>query len=438
MLTQENGVTKDVYPDDQEHIVIIGTGWAGYNVSQNLNDKKFNITIISPEDTSPYTPLLASAACGLFDFSLAEEPIRHKSKKITYYKGIVEDVDFDKKFCKCRSTCDIDGVTENTQFNVRYDRLVLAPGCVSNTFHTPGADDHAFFVKNVNDAKRVQFRLKQLLELASLPNTSDEKQRELLHIIVVGGGPTGVEISAEMSDLFNDDMSKLYPLLAGKMTITIHDAAPFILGAFEKALREHAISSFSKRGVNVKPDSKIKKVEADSITTEADGRIGCGMVLWTAGNKQCPLVDKLDVCKTDKVPRILTDQHLHVLRASGPYDEDKTPLPDVYALGDAADIKKYFLPTTAEVAVQKAEYLASVLNKGTDGRKVFEYKQKALVAYIGGHDGVVAGRPDWNGARAWTAWRSKNLLWTRSWRRKIMIMIYWGLDWMGGKEIARL
>ena len=58
MLTQENGVTKHVYPDDREHIVIIGTGWAGYNVSQNLDDKKFNITVISPEDTSPYTPLL--------------------------------------------------------------------------------------------------------------------------------------------------------------------------------------------------------------------------------------------------------------------------------------------------------------------------------------------------------------------------------------------
>lgn len=179
--------------------------------------------------------------------------------------------------------------------------------------------------------------------------------------------------------------------------------------------------------------SKIKQVEADHIVTEAEGRIGCGMVIWTAGNKQCPLVDSLDVCKTDKLPRILTDQHLHVLR--GP---EKEPLPDVYALGDAADIKKYFLPTTAEVAVQKAEYLANTLNKGIDGQHEFEYKQKALVAYIGGHDGVVHGKPDWSGAGAWAAWRSKNLFWTRSWRRKFMIAVYWGLDWLGGKEIARL
>lgn len=374
----------------------------------------------------------ASAACGHFDFSLAEEPIRHKSKRIAYYKALVERIDFNLSVCKCRSACDADSVASNKQFDVVYDRLILAPGCITNTFNTPGADENAFFVRNVSDAKKVQYRLRQLLELASLPGVSEEKQRELLHIVVVGGGPTGVEISAEMSDLFNEDMTQLYRHLRGKMSISIHDAAPFILGAFEDALRQHSIQSFSKRGVTVFTDSKIKKIEADSITTEAEGRVACGMVLWTAGNKQCSLVDQMEVCKTDNLPRIMTDQYLHVL------DMDKEPMRNVYALGDAADIKKYFLPTTAEVAVQKAEYLASVLNKGTDGQKLFEYSQKPLVAYIGGHDGVVHGRPDWSGPRAWAAWRSKNLLWTRSWRRKFMIMIYWGLDYFGGKEIARL
>ena len=374
----------------------------------------------------------ASAACGLFDFSLAEEPIRHKSKRMEYYKATVLHIDFDLKTLKCKSECDVhDG--RDRYFDVQYDRLVLAPGCVTNTFNTPGADKNAFFVRNVSDARAVQYRLKQLLELASIPGTSEEQQRELLHIVMVGGGPTGVEMSAEMSDLFNDDFEKLYPNLAGKFRISIHDAAPFILGAFEEALRDHAIGSFHKRSVTVVTNSKIKKVESDHIETEAEGRVGCGMVIWTAGNKQCALVDELDVCKTDGLPRIMTDEYLHVLRG-----EDMSPLPDVFALGDAADIRKYFLPTTAEVAVQKSEYMAQVLNRGWDGKRPFRYKQKALVAYIGGHDGVVAGQPDWSGPRAWAAWRSKNLLWTRSWRRKMMIMMYWTLDWFGGKEIARL
>lgn len=105
-------------------------------------------------------------------------------------------------------------------------------------------------------------------------------------------------------------------------------------------------------------------------------------------------------------------------------------------IGDAADIKKHFLPTTAEVAIQKARYLAAQLNNDSFV-KSFEYYQKPLVAYIGGHDGVVRGNPDWSGQRAWAAWRSKNLLWTKSWRRKVMISIYWLLGWLGGTEVAR-
>lgn len=259
-----------------------------------------------------------------------------------------------------------------------YDAFLILLSCVSNTFNTPGAEEHAYFIKNVADAKRVQYRVKQLLELASLPGITDQEQRELLHIVVVGGGPTGVEISAEMSDLFNDDFAKLYPHLAGKMTMSIHDAAPFILGAFEEALREHSINSFSKRNVTTFTDSKIKKVEHDSITTESEGRIGTGMVIWTAGNKQCKLVDDLDVAKTDGLPRIMTDEYLHVL------DDKWESMRDVYALGDAADIRKQFLPTTAEVAVQKAEYLCKALNQGKDGARPFVYGQKPLVAYIGG------------------------------------------------------
>lgn len=134
----------------------------------------------------------------------------------------------------------------NLRFHNHFPADADISRCITNTFRTPGADEHAYFVRNVADAKQVQYRLKQVLELASIPGTSEQEQRDLLHIVIVGGGPTGVEIAAEMSDLFNDDFAKLYPHLAGKMTITIHDAAHDILGAFEESLRQYTISSFSK------------------------------------------------------------------------------------------------------------------------------------------------------------------------------------------------
>jgi NADH:ubiquinone reductase (non-electrogenic) len=263
--------------------------------------------------------------------------------------------------------------------------------------------------------------MQQLLELASLPGVTEEEQRSLLHIALIGGGPTGVEMAAEMSDLFSNDLSTIYPHLKGKMAIAIYDVAHAILGTFDESLREYAVASFSRRDVEVYTNVKIQEVASDRIIVKGQGDIGCGMAIWVTGNKQCPLVTNLGVAKTGRPPRILTDQCLRVL------SDDKEIVPGVFALGDAADIECGTLPTTAEVAVQKAKYLATALNKH-DLDTPFEYRQKTLVAYIGGHDGVVQGKTGWSGTRAWAAWRSKNLFWTRSWRRKIMIMANWLLD----------
>ncbi|KAM6510390.1 hypothetical protein FSOLCH5_010830 [Fusarium solani] len=214
------------------------------------------------------------------------------------------------------------------------------------------------------------------------------------------------------------------------MAIAIYDVAHAILGTFDESLREYAVASFSRRDVEVYTDVKIQEVASDRIIVKGQGDIGCGMAIWVTGNKQCPLVTNLGVAKTGRPPRILTDQCLRVL------SDDKEIVPGVFALGDAADIECGTLPTTAEVAVQKAKYLATALNKH-DFDTPFEYRQKTLVAYIGGHDGVVQGKTGWSGTRAWAAWRSKNLFWTRSWRREIMIMANWFLDWLDGREIAR-
>jgi len=165
-------------------VVIIGSGWAGFTLAHGLDDSKFNITVLSPEAKSPYTPLLASAACGLFDFSLAEQPVRRKSKRLRYIQASVLDVDFEKKVCLCSPA--FKGMAEQS-FEVLYDHLVMAPGCTNQTFGTQGVKEHALFVRNVHDAMAVRQRLHDILEMASLPNKTDQEQRDLLHIAVVGG-----------------------------------------------------------------------------------------------------------------------------------------------------------------------------------------------------------------------------------------------------------
>ena len=110
----------------RETILIIGTGWSGFTLSQELDDKKFDIKIVSPQDSAPITPLLASAACGLFDFSVAEEPIRRRNRRVQYLKARVEAIDFEHKACTCRSACG--DVGDERQFELGYDKLILAPG----------------------------------------------------------------------------------------------------------------------------------------------------------------------------------------------------------------------------------------------------------------------------------------------------------------------
>ena len=406
-------------------IVIVGSGWAGATLCDKLDDKKYSISLISPETTTPYTPLLASAAAGLYDFSLVEIPIRHSKKNIKYVKGRVQTVDFVGKKCVCTPFFDSLSIKE---FELPYDFLLLAPGCTNQTFGTPGVAEHAYFVRNARDAQVIASKINDCFEKASTPGLNEQQQHDMLHFVIVGGGPTGVEISSELHDLFEKDYGNLYPHLKGKTTISIHDVAPNILTAFDSTLQEYALGSFNKRRARVVTGSHILRVTADSIETKESGRVPTGLVIWATGNKSVPLVDNLPVRKTKGLPRIMTDDFLRV------FDDDSHILEGVYALGDAADIEGASLPTTAEVACQKADFISDALNTGfTHG---FQYRQAALVAYLGGHDGVIAGKEGYTGLQAWMAWRSKNFLWTRTWRQKVLLVVTWMLNLLLGRYNA--
>ena len=412
-------------------LAVIGTGWAGYTLSQQLSTAKYAIHIISPIRTIQYTPLLASAACGLFNFRLAEEPVRRRTRtEVQYHKASAQKIDFERRSILCKPA--VEDLDRSREFEVKYDKIVIAPGCGIQTFGTPGAEEHALFLRTTNDARLIQQRLLEMLDAASLPGLSDEQQREMLNIRVVGGGAIGIEATAEIYDLWHEDMRFLYPHLDGKLTITIHDVAPTILSTFDKSLGDYALKSLHQKNVQIKTSSHIEKVEQDAIYTKEEGRMAYGMLIWATGNGVNPLLDDLPVKKAEKgLPRILTDKYLRVLRPDG------SAMENAYALGDAADIDGQSLPTLAEVALQKGEYLSRELNNGDQPTKPFEYKQRALMAYLGQHDGIVGGRSEWTGESAWLAWRSGSLAWTRSWRRKIMISLSWVFVWFGGRDIAR-
>ena len=417
-------------------LAVIGAGWGGFPISQAIDLDQYDVTVISPVRTIQYTPLLASAACGLFDFRMAEEPVRRRHRVgMKYYKATAEHIDLDKQVITCQPDVGHMSADGNEPFEVRYDVLILSPGCNVQTFGTPGAKEHALFLRTTNDARILQQRILQMLDAASLPGLTDEQRRDRLHIRIVGGGAIGIEATAEIYDLWQEALRHVYSHLDGKVTITIHDVASSVLSTFDENLSEYAMQSMKAKKVEVKTSNHIERVEQDAIYTKEDGRLTYGLLLWATGNSANPLLEKLDLKKTEKgCPRILTNKHLQALRPDG------TPHPNVYAIGDASDIESLSLPMLAEVALQKGEWLTWRLNTYPVDAEFppFEYKQRAILAYLGQRDGIIGGRNEWKGNSAWLAWRSGSLGWTRSWRRKVAILAQWSLIWWNGRDIARL
>ncbi|KAJ5183898.1 disulfide oxidoreductase [Penicillium capsulatum] len=181
-------------PKTKKTVAIIGSGWAGYNLAHALYINMYSVMVISPEENSAITPLLASV-----------------------------DIDFDKKILICQPTFES---IKDKKMRIPYNKVVVAPGCSTNTFNTPGVEEHAFLMKNVHDANTIWARLNEDLKIASLPCTSEEEQKRLLYITIVGGGLTGIEIVAELTDLFKGDLQKLYPHLNGKGSVTVYNVAP--------------------------------------------------------------------------------------------------------------------------------------------------------------------------------------------------------------------
>ncbi|EKM78363.1 NDE2, mitochondrial external NADH dehydrogenase [Agaricus bisporus var. burnettii JB137-S8] len=448
---------------EKQRVVILGSGWGGYGLLRGIDKKRYDVVVISPTTYFNFTPLLASTAVGTLEFRTAIEPVRRYVPAAVYYQAWCDNIDFSRKTLTCmpatrpitREASDPTKVDDpnyrasaNIPFTARYDKLIIAVGAYSQTFNIPGVKEHAYFLKDVKDARRIRSRILECFEQANQPVISDVERRNLLNFCVVGGGPTGVEFAAELHDLLQTDVRTHYPDLARFTNITLYDVADSILSSFDQSLVKYTEKMFSREGVHILTNHHVERVEAGKLFIREKGEVPFGLLVWSTGLAPNPLVSAMSgVKKNPKTQSVITNDQLNVIM-----QETNEPNPDVWAIGDAATFEEAPLPATAQVASQKAHYMITKLNtlaKDKDHCEPFEFHNQGSLAYIGNWNAIYdrsstlpEGEKDKfmskeTGRVAWLLWRSAYFTMTLSWRNKILVPTYWFLNWMFGRDMTR-
>eukprot|EP00850_Spirogloea_muscicola_P017665 SM000154S01400 [mRNA] locus=s154:144417:149074:- [translate_table: standard] len=334
----------------KKRMIILGSGWGAISVLKTINSDLYDITIISPRNYFVFTPLLPSVTNGTVEARSIAEPVRRmlwsvsKNARPVALSSMLPA----QLSCCCHSAlaierrkralyletecCDIDPhskidvsltkVPGMEEFDLEYDYLVAAVGAQVNTFNTPGVKEYCHFLKEVEDATEIREHVIDLFESASKPMLSIEEKRKMLHFVVVGGGPTGVEFAAELHDFVKEDVVKLYPGLTELASITLVQSGDHILNMFDKKITEFAEKKFNRDKVDVKTNARVIAVTDKDITIKSkDGgkvySMDYGLIVWSTGIGTRPVVAHF----VEHLARraLATDEWL---RVKGTWDED--------------------------------------------------------------------------------------------------------------------
>ncbi|KAL3624944.1 hypothetical protein CASFOL_031612 [Castilleja foliolosa] len=323
----------------KKRVVVLGTGWAGTSFLKNLKSPSYDVQVISPRNFFAFTPLLPSVTCGTVEPRSIVEPIRNIVRKknlgIHYWEAECFRIDPENKKVYCRSNLSSDA-NEKEEIVVDYDYLVVSIGARSNTFNIPGVAENCHFLKEIEDAQKIRRTIVDCFERASLPNLSDEERKKILHFVVVGGGPTGVEFAAELHDYVNEDLVKLYPKAKEAVKITLLEATDHILNMFDKRITAFAEEKFKRDGIDVKTGAMVLNVSDKEISTKelknggAISSMPYGMVVWSTGIGTRPVImDFMKQIGQGNRRVLATDEWMRVEGSDS-----------IYALGDCATINQ--------------------------------------------------------------------------------------------------
>ena len=213
---------------------------------------------------------------GTLEFRCIIEPVRTLSN-LNYYQAFCDHIDWKSNQIHCR-----DFFQDKKNFILDYDYLVCCHGAKSNTFHVPGVEEHAFFLKQLSDARAIRNRLMELFERASNRFISEEERKALTTFVIVGGGPTSIEFSGELHDFIVEDVAKWFPDV--KTRVIVVESTDHILGTFDSKLTDYAMKILKSRSeITLKTNTHVKSVGENQVVLSNGETIPCGITVWSTG-----------------------------------------------------------------------------------------------------------------------------------------------------------
>ncbi|KAI9248977.1 hypothetical protein EDC94DRAFT_624556 [Helicostylum pulchrum] len=466
MYVQRHPLVQAETDPEKKTIVILGSGWASTSFLKDIDTDHYNVVVVSPRNYFLFTPLLPETTVGTIDVRSVIEPTRfiarHKSRSVKVIEAECTQIDPENKVIIIKDNSDVK--EEHAVSTLCYDYLIVGVGAMSATFGVKGVEEYGCFLKEVWDAQKIRTKLMNCIETAAFPDQTPEEIDRLLHMVVVGGGPTGIEYAAELHDFLVDDLTSWYPELAGKVKITLIEALPNVLPAFSKKLIDYTESTFKEQNISICTKTMVKEVHEKEIEVKRpDGtvdNIPYGLLVWATGNTSRPLVRDL----MQKFPE--TQQARRGLAVDEWLRLDGSE--DIYALGDATATR--YAPT-AQVAAQQGKYLArlfkqlavrenleielmnasdeeEVAKKERKLRKVkdvkpFQYSHQGSLCYIGSDKAVAdlslgpGGSLASGGVVTFAFWRSVYISSLFSTRNRALVITDWLKKTALGRDISR-
>ena len=404
------------------NVVVIGGGFGGLKFLQRARSSKIQFTLIDKQNHHLFQPLLYQVATAVLSPANIAFPIRRMFKNFKNVKVILDeatDINREEKT-----------VTISNGEKIKYDQLVVSTGSKHSYFGNDDWSEYSNGLKGINDALQIRERLLRAFEKAE--NEKDiDKRNKYLNFVVVGGGPTGVEMAGSIAEIAYKNMKEEFRnFKSSDANVYLIEATEKILPMYSERLSGKAEKYLVDFGVEVRTNEKVIKIENDLVVTDKES-IQTDNVIWAAGNEASPIIKKLNT-KTDSEGRAIVDPDCSI-------KEDG----NVFVIGDAANYKNKnnSTPGIAPVAIQQGKYLAKIIKNKIlkQDRKPFRYYDKGMMATVGRYKAIgKIGKIEVSGFIAWLFWSAIHILYLIGYRSKILVVIEWIFSYLFNKKGTRL